>query len=422
MIAKPFFIVLISGMCILAAGSAWPQATASPKAAASPQATANPLPMAKEIGIVPKAYHVVPVTVESMLSPDEATVRWTRDGKGGEEGGLRTAFPFLNPLGDPNAKIISSFGVYDESPCGKGQFHPGIDFSAKQGSEVRAAAAGKVVRTGYTAGYGIHLAIDHGSFITLYAHLAPKPLVMKGDVVEAGQVIGAVGDTGKCVGPVLHYEIQLSASTFGKLYAVDPGVFLALGARAGAKGSAATLFYGFLKLTPAFKRDGNDILLRFDLNGTNISLRAGKSALPLLHPLGKNKADVTEGFGERKSPFNGKTEFHTGIDIVTPYGSPVMSPADGVVAKVGSETGYGSFIIIRHGDLATLFSHLDGKPLVKAGETVKAGQRIGSTGNTGRSTGPHLHYEIRYAPDRGSSFREDVKYLFDPNDFLRTAL
>jgi murein DD-endopeptidase MepM/ murein hydrolase activator NlpD len=61
---------------------------------------------------------------------------------------------------------------------------------------------------------------------------------------------------------------------------------------------------------------------------------------------------------------------------------------------------------------------LDGKPAVKDGEAVGAGRLIGRTGKSGKSTGPHLHYEIRYVPDRASNFKEEVKWLFDPEDIL----
>jgi murein DD-endopeptidase MepM/ murein hydrolase activator NlpD len=378
----------------------------------------NAAPLSDEEGIVPSAYHVVPIVLESSLSPDEAVVRYSRDGKGREERNLRSTFPFIHPLEDDKAAIAAGFGVYPDSPTGKHEFHPGIDFIAEKGTPVRAAGSGKVVRSGYTAGYGIHIAIDHGSFMTIYGHLAPKPKVMRGDRVEAGQVIGMVGDTGRCERPLLHYEIQLSKYPFGTLYAVDPGIFLALIAKAGVKGKASTLCFGYLGLQPTIKAEGNDVFLRFDLNGADTAVKAPKDDVPLLHPLGKPKAIIDTGFGVRNNPFNGRKEFHAGIDIVTPYGSPVRSPANGVVAKVGYEDGYGSFIIIRHGDLVTLFSHLDGKPGVREGEAVSAGRLIGRTGKTGRSTGPHLHYEIRYVPDRASNFKEEVKWLFNPEDIL----
>jgi len=387
--------------------------------AMAPILAAQPvLPVADEDGIVPKAYRAVSISFESSLSPDEAVVRYSIDGKGREEHGLRTEFPFLHPLGDAKRDVIVGFGLIENSPTGPGRFHPGIDLAAEAGTEVRSSGAGRVSRTGFSQGYGYFIAIDHLSFTSVYGHLAKRTFVRKGEVVRAGQVIGKVGDSGRCSRPLLHYGIEITKAPFRKLYAVDPGVFLSLSKRAGAKGKAATLCYGFIGLKPRFKRDGGDGILRFDLNGKNVEIKAARNCLPLAHPLGKPKALVTTGFGIRKNPFSGGEEFHAGIDIVTPYGSPVRSPADGTVAKTGTEPGYGSYIILRHGDLVTLFSHLDGKPLVKEGASVKAGDVIGKTGKTGRSTGPHLHYEIRYVPDAASDFKEEVRFLFDPEEIF----
>jgi murein DD-endopeptidase MepM/ murein hydrolase activator NlpD len=357
--------------------------------------------------------------LESSLSPEEAALRYTVDGKGRFESGPRSSYPFLKPLGDFIPELDAPYGISEASPCGAGEFHPGLDFLAPAGTPVLATADGKVTKTGYTAGYGIHIAIDHGSFTSLYAHLAPKPAVKRGDRVSAGQIIGTVGDTGRCSRPVLHYEIQLSKSSQGKRYSVDPGIFLSLGTRAGSRGSAATLSFGFVQLLPAFKREKDGLRLSFDLDGTQTVIKAREQTLPFLHPLDRPGATIDTGFGIRNSPFTGKKEFHAGIDIVTPYGSQVYSPAEGTVAKVGYHSGYGNYLILRHGDLVTLFAHLDGKPLVKVGQTLQAGQVLGHTGKSGKSTGPHLHYEIRYVPDRTSTFTEEIKYLFDPEIFLK---
>lgn len=104
---------------------------------------------------------------------------------------------------------------------------------------------------------------------------------------------------------------------------------------------------------------------------------------------------ITSSFGERLDPFNGEGAFHSGIDIATTYGSAVRAPADGIVLKAGYGTGYGREIIIDHGSgIETLYGHLSGFA-VTAGEQVRRGQVIGYVGDSGRSTGPHLHYEVR---------------------------
>ena len=104
---------------------------------------------------------------------------------------------------------------------------------------------------------------------------------------------------------------------------------------------------------------------------------------------------ITSSFGERQDPFNGEGAFHTGIDIATSYGAAVRAPADGVVIKDSFGNGYGREIIIDHGNgIETLFGHLSGFA-VTDGQHVTRGQVIGYVGSSGRSTGPHLHYEVR---------------------------
>ncbi len=104
---------------------------------------------------------------------------------------------------------------------------------------------------------------------------------------------------------------------------------------------------------------------------------------------------VTSGFGYRSSPFTGSRKFHDGIDISNNRGTPIVAPADGKVIFNGTKDGYGNVVAISHGfGLTTRFAHLQ-QAKVKVGQTVKRGQIIALLGNSGRSTGPHLHYEVR---------------------------
>jgi len=106
------------------------------------------------------------------------------------------------------------------------------------------------------------------------------------------------------------------------------------------------------------------------------------------------KGWLTSGFGNRISPFTGRKEFHSGIDVVARRGAPVISPADGLVIKARRESGYGIILEIRHMQgIVTRFAHLK-KNLVRAGSRVKRGEIVSQVGSTGRSTGPHLHYEV----------------------------
>ena len=103
---------------------------------------------------------------------------------------------------------------------------------------------------------------------------------------------------------------------------------------------------------------------------------------------------VSSGFGYRTSPFTGLKEFHRGIDIATEKGKPILAPADGIVTFAGINGGLGRTLVLDHEHgMITRYAHLN-KCLVKSGQRVKRGDKIGLVGNSGRSTGPHLHYEV----------------------------
>jgi len=103
----------------------------------------------------------------------------------------------------------------------------------------------------------------------------------------------------------------------------------------------------------------------------------------------------TSGFGYRISPFTGLRQMHEGVDISNRIGTPVIAPADGLVTNIGREWGFGKILVISHGfGFTTRYGHLD-RINAKIGQRVKRGQKVAEMGSTGRSTGPHLHYEVR---------------------------
>ena len=103
---------------------------------------------------------------------------------------------------------------------------------------------------------------------------------------------------------------------------------------------------------------------------------------------------ITSRYGYRKSPFTGRREFHRGLDILNDEGTPVIVSADGIVKKVAMNSLWGLNVIISHGEnIETQYGHLK-EVFIKAGQKVKRGGQIGSVGRTGRTTGPHLHYQI----------------------------
>ncbi|MFW5827212.1 MAG: peptidoglycan DD-metalloendopeptidase family protein [Alkalispirochaeta sp.] len=116
----------------------------------------------------------------------------------------------------------------------------------------------------------------------------------------------------------------------------------------------------------------------------------------------------TSGFGMRADPFTGLPRFHNGIDLAGPIGSPIRAAASGRVVHVESQIGnYGRFVIVRHPDgFQTLYAHLEDFA-VRNGQSVSRGQRLGSMGNTGRSTGPHLHFSVIH----NGRFVNPLRYL-----------
>ncbi len=137
---------------------------------------------------------------------------------------------------------------------------------------------------------------------------------------------------------------------------------------------AEKLFENYKKLEKIFK-DKHDILRK----------------TPSIWPV---KGFITDGYGYRIDPFTGKRAFHQGIDISARRGTPIIAPADGIVTMAGKTKGYGNFVVINHqNNIVTRYGHLR-DIFVKKGQIVKRGDVIGTVGNTGRSTGPHLHFEI----------------------------
>ena len=116
------------------------------------------------------------------------------------------------------------------------------------------------------------------------------------------------------------------------------------------------------------------------------------AATPAVWPI---RGWVTSPFGNRISPITGMKQFHEGIDIAAQIGTPVVAPADGVVIKADFESGYGNIVELSHGyGLKTVFGH-NSQFNVKPGQHVKRGDIIAYSGNSGSSTGPHVHYEVR---------------------------
>ncbi|MEN8246211.1 MAG: peptidoglycan DD-metalloendopeptidase family protein [Thermodesulfobacteriota bacterium] len=123
-------------------------------------------------------------------------------------------------------------------------------------------------------------------------------------------------------------------------------------------------------------------------------LEGQKSLLACTPAIRPAKGWLTSRFGYRSSPFTGRREFHKGLDIANQKGTPVMVTADGIVKSAGSKRYLGNYVIVDHGHgMVTHYGHLD-KALVKRGDKVQRGHVIAEMGNSGRSTGPHVHYAV----------------------------
>lgn len=151
-----------------------------------------------------------------------------------------------------------------------------------------------------------------------------------------------------------------------------------------------------LKVLDAFMRE---------VEGFEEAHREQVRTTPSISPL-RGEFVLTSPFGNRRSPFTKEIDFHNGIDLAAAIGTPIHAPADGVVTFAGRVAArqnisfwrYGNLVAINHGDrFVTLFAHCD-ELLVKAKQTVKQGDVIATVGNTGWSTSPHLHYEVRRRP------------------------
>jgi len=219
---------------------------------------------------------------------------------------------------------------------------------------------------------------------------APESNKISAALPEADKLARIEADQSAFVERLTHYadrRAALASDAIRKL-GLNPGPMLARARSKVAEGgpleSLATAADG--SLAPSFKRLGLS-LARMD------ALENGLASIPQVQPA--HVAYVSSSYGYRSDPFTGGAAFHAGLDFPGPMGSPIYAAAKGKVTFVGQRQGYGNCIEISHGNgLMTRYGHLSGFG-VRVGQDVDGGTRIAAMGSTGRSTGSHLHFEVR---------------------------
>ena len=154
--------------------------------------------------------------------------------------------------------------------------------------------------------------------------------------------------------------------------------------------------------------------------GANMTDRTAH--IPAIQPISeKYLRAMASGYGYRRDPIYGTSKFHEGMDFSSPIGTPVYATGNGTVTNASWKSQYGNLIEISHGyNYTTRYAHLS-EILVKPGQAVKRGDLIGKVGNTGKSTGPHLHYEVRF---RGQPQNPVNYYFYDltPEEYDKMIL
>lgn len=172
---------------------------------------------------------------------------------------------------------------------------------------------------------------------------------------------------------------------------------LAVVGRAVALGAMGALLIGSTSAQAAPAADANfaSLYSAWQKLDTPAATQTQVAAIPSRKPV--DEVSFTSNFGVRNDPFNGRHRMHQGVDIPGALGTPVYATADGIVARAGWVGGYGNLVEVSHGNgLQTRYGHLS-KLIAEPNQRVVRGQLIGLMGSTGRSTGSHLHYEVRIA-------------------------
>jgi murein DD-endopeptidase MepM/ murein hydrolase activator NlpD len=192
----------------------------------------------------------------------------------------------------------------------------------------------------------------------------------------------------------LQTTVNQTNAQLASLQVLAQEVSLAYGIKAKIEGPAD--ISSEARLVPTFSESIEEYNFlrssKFSRLSSSFTQRSQTNVLPAGWPI---SGRLMGGFGERQDPFSGEGAYHTGVDISAPIGTQVKVSADGRVKFAGMYAGYGRLIIVSHGNgYETYYAHLS-KISVTEGQELRQGEYLGDVGMTGRSTGPHLHYEVR---------------------------
>lgn len=282
--------------------------------------------------------------------------------------------PSISPIDESDLnRLASGFGMRTHPISKVKKFHKGADFSCKSGTNVMATGDGVVASIeNDPEGYGKMITIDHqNGFVTRYAQLSEFKVEV-GAAVNRGEVVALSGNSGMSTAPHLHYEVINNDEH------VDPVRYIT----------------DYTLRRTAKKQDGNEP-----------SILPFKSA---------ENIRMTSGFGMRIHPVEKVEKRHFGMDFSCPLGTEVIATADGEVTETKTYkegTAYGKLLVIDHGGgYVTRYAQLSAFK-AEAGDKVKKGDVVALSGNSGASTAPHLHYEVR----KDGKFVNPMHYIHDYN-------
>jgi murein DD-endopeptidase MepM/ murein hydrolase activator NlpD len=242
-------------------------------------------------------------------------------------------------------------------------------------------------------------------FLLNHVFVSPKSLVLESKVLSLNTEMQSLLDRGQQFSTLLHNVYFPKDKNFRTILQIDTLPLMIQ--EAGTGGSAA---YNALALNDDISTDLNNLITKLNLQlqiqtGSNDLLytkarqyAAEMSHMPAIQPISqKDLIMISSNFGLRSDPFHAQLEVHSGLDFVASIGKDVYATGDGIVTLTGfSRTGYGNEVVLDHGfGFGSRYAHLS-KILVTVGQKVRRGQLIGKVGASGRSTGPHLHYEVLY--------------------------